>query len=199
MDDDLLPPQDFLDLQVLLVPIPIFAVYVLGEYNLSHRDQGLIDLFMQNGNYDLQDLQYVLDAQHAHMGNVLPMYSELAHNGQIELTTTPYYHPIMPLLMMDGWTMEDGIRVNKDAWPEDVQKHLTTGMDLFEEELGFRPTGMWPSEEAVSPEMVEPVSDVGIQWMVTDEEILKQSTDTSGELIDVEDITNLATPDCNRF
>ena len=194
MDDDLLPPQDFLDLQVLWYLYQFSPDYVLGEYNLSHRDQGLIDLFMQNGNYDLQDLQYVLDAQHNHMGNVLPMYSELARNGQIELTTTPYYHPIMPLLMMDGWTMEDGIRVNKDAWPEDVQKHLTTGMDLFEEELGFRPTGMWPSEEAVSPEMVEPVSDVGIQWMVTDEEILKQSTDTSGELIDVEDITNLATP-----
>ena len=115
---------------------------------------------------------YVVDRQHAHMANVLPMYSELAAEGQIELTTTPYYHPIMPLLMMDGWTMEDGIRVSKESWPEDVQNHLITGMDLFESKLGFRPTGMWPSEEAVSPDMVEPVSDVGIQWMVTDEEIL---------------------------
>jgi len=194
MDDDLLPPQDFLDLQVLWYLFQFSPDYVLGEYNSSHRDQGLIDLFMQNGNYDLQDLQYVLDAQHAHMGNVLPMYSELANNDQIELTTTPYYHPIMPLLMMDGWTMEDGIRVNKEAWPEDVQNHLTTGMDLFEQELGFRPTGMWPSEEAVSPAMVEPVSDVGIQWMVTDEEILKQSTDSSGNFVDVEDARNLATP-----
>ena len=52
-------------------------------------------------------------------------------------------------------------------------------MDLFEQELGFRPVGMWPSEQAVSPAMVEPVTDVGIQWMVSDEEILKQSTDTN--------------------
>ena len=74
---------------------------------------------------------YVVDRQHAHMANVLPMYSELAASGQVELTTTPYYHPIMPLLMMDGWTMEDGIRVNKESWPEDVQNHLITGMDLF--------------------------------------------------------------------
>ena len=100
----------------------------------------------------------------------------------------------MPLLMMDGWTMEDGIRVNKDAWPTDVQQHLVTGMDFFEQELGFRPTGMWPSEQAVSPNMVQPVSDVGIEWMVTDEELLKQSTDSNGNFIDVEDITNLATP-----
>ncbi len=194
MNDDLLPPQDFLDLQVLWYLYQFSPDYVLGTYNSSHRDQGLIDLFMQNGNYDLADLNYVLDAQHAHMGNVLPMYSELAAQGQVELTTTPYYHPIMPLLMMDGWTMEDGIRVNKEAWPEDVQNHLITGMDLFEQELGFRPTGMWPSEEAVSPAMVQPVTDVGIEWMVTDEEILKQSTDQNGASIDVEDATNLATP-----
>ena len=95
---------------------------------------------------------------------------------------------------MEGWTMEDGIRVNKEAWPEDVQNHLITGMDLFEDELGFRPTGMWPSEEAVSPAMVQPVTDVGIEWMVTDEEILKQSTNQNGDYIDVEDVTNLATP-----
>ena len=49
--------------------------------------------------------------------------------------------------MMDGWTFEDGIRVNKDAWPVDVTTHLTNGMNLFEEELGFRPNGMWPSEQ----------------------------------------------------
>lgn len=194
MDDDLLPADDFLDLQVLWYLYQFSPDYVLGDYNQSHRDQGLIDLFMQNGGYDLDDLTYVLDAQHAHMGNILPMYSELASSGQVELTTTPYYHPIMPLLMMDGWTMEDGIRVNKDAWPEDVQNHLVTGMNLFEEELGYRPVGMWPSEQAVSPAMVQPVTDVGVEWMVTDEELLKQSTDQNGTLINVEKASNLATP-----
>jgi hypothetical protein len=67
-------------------------------------------------------------------------------------------------------------------------------MNLFEEELGFRPVGMWPSEQAVSPPMVEPVSDVGVEWMVTDEELLKQSTDVNGNLINVEKASNLATP-----
>ena len=44
-----------------------------------------------------------------------------------------------------------------------MQNHLRTGMDLFEDEMGFRPVGMWPSEEAVSPAMVQPVTDVGIR------------------------------------
>ena len=47
MDDDLLPPQDFLDLQVLWYLYQFSPDYVLGSYNASHRDQGLIDLFMQ--------------------------------------------------------------------------------------------------------------------------------------------------------
>jgi hypothetical protein len=100
----------------------------------------------------------------------------------------------MPLLMMDGWTFEDGIRVNKDSWPEDVTNHLQNGMDLFEEELGFRPVGMWPSEQSVSPSMVQPVADVGIEWMVTDELNLEESTDMNGQTIDVSVASNLATP-----
>ncbi|MCH2637134.1 MAG: hypothetical protein MKZ56_02040 [Candidatus Thalassarchaeum sp.] len=194
MDDTLLSAQDFLDLQVLWYLYQFSPAYVQGDYNSSHRDQGLIDLFMQNGQYALADLTYVLDAQEAHMSNILPMYSELAASGQVELTTTPYYHPIMPLLMMDGWTFEDGIRVNKDSWPEDVTNHLQTGMDFFEQELGFRPTGMWPSEQSVSPDMVQPVADVGIEWMVTDELNLEESTDMSGSTIDVSVASNLATP-----
>ena len=194
MDDTLLNPQDFLDLQVLWYLYQFSPSYVQGQYNSSHRDQGLIDLFMQNGQYTLSDLTYVLDAQEIHMSNILPMYSELAANDQVELTTTPYYHPIMPLLMMDGWTFEDGIRVNKESWPEDVTEHLETGMDLFEQELGFRPSGMWPSEQSVSPAMVQPVADVGIEWMVTDELNLEESTDTSGQNIDVSVASNLATP-----
>ena len=205
MDDDLLPAQDLLDLQVLWYLFQFSPDYVQGEYapffenpstynGPSQTDQGLMDLFVKGRNYTPADLTYVIDQQHSHMANVLPMYSQLAAAGQVELTTTPYYHPIMPLLMMDGWTFEDGIRVNKDAWPDDVRTHLTNGMDLFEAELGFRPTGMWPSEQAVSPPMVQPVTDVGIQWMVSDEEILAKSTTLGGGSIDVDDATQLATP-----
>lgn len=194
MDDDLLPPQEFLDLQVLWYLYQFSPDYVLGSYDANHRDDGLVALFQQNGNYTHSDLMYVIDAQHAAMADILPMYSDLANQSQVELTTTPYYHPIMPLLMMPGWEMEDGIRVSKDAWPEDVQTHLTNGMDLFEQEMGFRPVGMWPSEEAISPAMVQPVSDVGVEWMVSDEELLKKSTDINGNYVDVSDAANLAMP-----
>jgi alpha-amylase/alpha-mannosidase (GH57 family) len=204
MGDELLSAQDFLDLQVLWYLFQFSPDYVLGEYQSiedsaadgrpAHYDVRLKALYEQNGGYTPADLTYVLDVQEAHLANVLPMYSALAERGQVELTTTPYYHPIMPLLMMDGWTFEDGIRVDKDSWPEDVASQLTNGMDLFEQELGFRPTGMWPSEQAVSPPMVQPVFDVGIQWMVTDEVNLAESTLPAGGTVDTSVASNLAIP-----
>jgi alpha-amylase/alpha-mannosidase (GH57 family) len=204
MDDTLLSPQDLLDLQVLWYLYQFSPDYVRGEYSAiedptsdgrpAHYNASLETLYTQNGNYTPADLKLVLDVQLAQMANVLPMYSALAQKGQVELTTTPYYHPIMPLLMMDGWTFEDGIRVNKQSWPEDVQAQLTNGMDLFEDELGFRPTGMWPSEQSVSPAMVQPVVDVGIDWMVTDEVNLAESTLADGSFIDTSVASNLAIP-----
>ncbi len=204
MDDTLLEPQEFLDLQVLWYLYQFSPDYVLGEYQLiedsvaegrpSHYNQTLKSLYEQNGGYTPADLAFVLATQQEHLANVLPMYSALAESGQVELTTTPYYHPIMPLLMMDGWTFEDGIRVNKDSWPDDVASQLNNGMDLFEDELGFLPTGMWPSEQSVSPAMVQPVSDVGIQWMVTDEVNLEESTVEGGATIDTSIASNLAIP-----
>ena len=139
-------------------------------------------------------MEYVLDSQHERLADVLPMYSALEERGQIELTTTPYYHPIMPLLMMDGWTFEDGIYVAKDSWPEDVEMHLNKGVSLFQQHTGVVPSGMWPSEQAVSPAMVQPVSNVGIEWMVSDEMILEQSIDVNGLNPNVEDPRVLFTP-----
>ena len=141
MNDQLLPPQEFLDLQVLWFLFQFSPSYITGEYDLEHYDQRLVDLFNQNGNYTRDDLEYVLDSQHERLADVLPMYSVLEERGQIELTTTPYYHPIMPLLMMDGWTFEDGIYVAKDSWPEDVEMHLNKGVSLFEQHTGVVPSG----------------------------------------------------------
>ncbi len=204
MDDTLLSPQDLLDLQVLWYLYQFSPDYVLGEYAAledsvaagrpAHADATLQSLFEKNGGYTPADLAYVIQAQLDGMANVLPMYSALAERGQIELTTTPYYHPIMPLLMQDGWRMEDGILVDKESWPDDVETQLSRGMDLFENELGFRPTGLWPSEQSVSPGMVQPVSEVGVQWMVTDEVILGDSTRVGGGDIDIENAADLATP-----
>ena len=79
----------------------------------------------------MNDLQTVLSYQSEQMLNVMPLYSNLANTSQVELTTTPKYHPIMPLLAMPGWTMDDGIPVEKDAWISDVEDQVSDGLDVF--------------------------------------------------------------------
>ena len=61
---------------------------------------------------------------------MLCLYSNLANNSQVELTTTPRYHPIMPLLAMRV-DLRYGIPVEKDAWIEDVEVQITEGLDLL--------------------------------------------------------------------
>ena len=204
MDDELLPPQDLLDLQVLWHLFQLSPYYVQGNYSElgdpesdsrpSHRNDSIVALFEQGSGFTFDDLQDVLDYQHQQMANVLPMYSDLAASGQVELTTTPYYHPILPLLMKPGWTEEDGITVRKDAWPDDTAEHLQRGMDMFTSHMGFRPTGMWPSEQSTSPAMIQPLVDAGVDWFVTDEENLARSTMSDGSHPNPEDATVLASP-----
>ncbi|HID20846.1 MAG TPA: alpha-amylase/alpha-mannosidase, partial [Planctomycetaceae bacterium] len=105
---------------------------------------------------------------------------ELAEGGQVELTTTPFYHPILPLLWdkrsarqaMPGCSLPKHL----DPYPEDMRWHLQQAVELHSAVFGALPQGMWPSEGSVSQEIIAPVAEVGIQWIATDEEILAQST-----------------------
>ena len=108
------------------------------------------DLFKKNAPYTVQDLHTVITYQREQMLNVMPLYSNLANSSQVELTTTPRYHPILPLLAMPGWTLDDGVPVEKTSWIEDVEMQIEEGLSVFEQSTGIRPSGMWPSEQAVS-------------------------------------------------
>lgn len=175
--------QDMIDLATVFHLFQISALHVTGQYSdleweggAPHENATIIALFEDGGPYTVDDWRTVLEYQRSQMLNVMPMYAALAERGQVELTTTPRYHPIMPLLAMDGWTMEDGLEVDKDAWLDDVDLQVRDGLDLFENATGLRPTGMWPSEQAVSQAVVAPMVDNGIRWAVSDELVLGAST-----------------------
>ena len=81
---------------------------------------------------------------------------------------------------MPGWTYEDGIPVDKTSWMGDVDDQVSEGLDLFQQSTGIRPTGMWPSEQAVSQMVVPPMISNGIQWAVSDKQVLSQSVKVGG-------------------
>jgi alpha-amylase/alpha-mannosidase (GH57 family) len=101
--------------------------------------------------------------------------------GQVELTTTPFFHPILPLL----WNKKSAHQAmhgcplprHLDPYPEDVDLHLERAVAYHKELFGREPVGLWPSEGSVSQEILPSIAKVGIEWIATDEEILAESTD----------------------
>ena len=177
-------PQHLLDTTVLFHLFQNSGPLVMGEYDYlltqTAASAEMQSIFEKQAPYTVSDLQTVLSYQSEQMLNVMPLYSNLANTSQVELTTTPKYHPIMPLLAMPGWTMDDGIPVEKDAWISDVENQILEGLDLFEDSTGIRPSGMWPSEQAVSQSVIAPMTGNGIQWAVSDKQVLSQSVKLGG-------------------
>ena len=133
-----------------------------------HEDYGLAQLRGQE-SYDRTDVIKIIEAQQEICADLLNQYREARDEGS-EIITSPYYHPILPLLMSDGW---EG--VEKDVWREDTLSQLESGRKVYREFFGEDPDGLWPPEQAVSQDMVGPVVETGFRWFVSDEGVLGDS------------------------
>ena len=110
---------------------------------------------------------------------VVPEYRAAAARGQVELSTSPFYHPILPLLCDTDVYLRthphSRMPHERFQHPEDAVEQLSRAVALHERLFGHRPVGLWPSEGSVSDAMVPLVAGAGISWMATDEEILGRS------------------------
>jgi alpha-amylase/alpha-mannosidase (GH57 family) len=160
--------QDFLDLQVwsnLTWFDPIFR-----------KDRELAPLFKKKENFTEEDKKEMLSKQKKIISAVLPKYKELKDKGRIEITISPCYHPILPLLCDTDIAKISQSNIilphRKFAHPEDAAAQVNCGTEIFEKVFGGKPRGMWPSEGGVSEEIIPLMAQAGIQWSATDEEIL---------------------------
>jgi len=166
--------QDYLDLQVL------FNLSWFG-FAAREEDPELRKLIRKGRFYTVEDRDYVLSRQHEIITALVPLYRELWESGTVELSASPFYHPILPLLCDTSVAREGmpGCLLPKRPFshPEDARRQVEAALEYFEEKLGRRPEGMWPSEGSVSPETLEIIRDAGLSWTATDEEILAKSVD----------------------
>jgi alpha-amylase/alpha-mannosidase (GH57 family) len=166
--------QDFTDLQVLS------QIAWFDEFFLEEKD--VAALVAKGRNYSLDDQKFVIAREREFLGKVLPAYSDAAKRGSIEISATPFYHPILPLVCDTniGAVSSPGLPLpqNRFRHPEDAREQLTRALDLHEKVFGLRPKGVWPSEGSVSEEVLAIAHSLGIQWMATDEGVLGRSTGT---------------------
>lgn len=137
------------------------------------------DLVKKGENFTEEEKNLVLEIHIEIMKMVLPKYKELLKNKQIEISTTPFYHPILPLLVDNSIAKISSPYKNSPKnvfkYKEDAISQIKNGIEYFESIFEEKPKGMWPSEGSVSDDVLNIFADLGIKWVATDEDVLFNS------------------------
>lgn len=148
---------------------------------MHRKEDGKLErLYRKGGGFTEREKQYVLDRQIEIMGTVLPEYRRLAGEDGGELSCSPMYHPILPLLI-DSRAAQDALPGAPlpsvpFSYAGDAEIQLRKGRALFEELFGHPPVGVWPPEGSISPEALNLAVKSGYRWGATDEILLSKAT-----------------------
>lgn len=163
--------QDYLDLQVW------FNLCWIDPQ--TRQDDPELSALQEKGrDFSEDDKNTVIKKQWEIIRRIIPVHRELAERGQIELITTPFYHPIIPLLIdsRSALRASPGLHLPKTfSYPEDAAEQTVRAINQFRHYFRSLPEGVWPPEQAVSPETLDLFSSHGFSWTVTDEDILARS------------------------
>lgn len=152
----------------------------MGE-TVKLTDSRVKRLIEKGSRYTLHDRIELVEVIAEQLTNVICRYKELAIKGQIELSVTPYAHPIMPLLLDLNTTheaMPDAPLPELSAYPggeERVLWHLEKGAQTFKRFFGFEPKGCWPSEGSISDQALKILGDFGFDWTASGGSVLHNS------------------------
>lgn len=161
----------FRDLQVLS------QLAWFDEEFIDH-DEETGGLARKGRDYTPEDQALMGRKQREILGRVLPVYREFAESGQIEISTTPFYHPILPLICdtdIAGVSHPFVPLPTRFRYPEDARVQLERSRQYILDKLGVAPKGLWPSEGSVSDEALEIAAQAGFKWAATDNGVLART------------------------
>jgi alpha-amylase/alpha-mannosidase (GH57 family) len=157
----------------------------LGE-TVRRDDARVKHLLEKESGYTLHDRRELLTVIGELLSNVIPRYRQLAARGQVELSVTPYAHPIVPLLLDFSCAREAMPQAPLPLLPqypggeEQARWHIREGIETFRRHFGFAPVGCWPSEGAVSTPSLKLLAQAGFRWAASGEGVLHHSLAQSG-------------------
>jgi alpha-amylase/alpha-mannosidase (GH57 family) len=163
--------QDYRDLQVL-------SRLAWFDLEWQARDAATRALIDKGRGYTEEDKQRLRERERALLQAIVPAYREAAERGQVELSTTPYYHPILPLLCDTAAHNEAhpaAALPRRYRHPEDAADQIRRAVERHQALFGARPLGLWPSEGSVSDEAVAAIAAAGFAWTASDEGVLERS------------------------
>lgn len=161
--------RDWRDLQVL-------SQLAWMEETWLEKDPIVTGLANRGKDFTEKDKAALKAKQLELLGMVLPAYRQAAQSGQAELSTTPFYHPILPLVCDSdiARVANPGTLLPRRAYrrPEDAREQLRRARTYHERVFGVKPAGLWPSEGSVSDQALTIAAEEGFQWFGTDEGVL---------------------------
>src|SRR5262249_10054734 len=142
-----------------------------------HESDGRIRKLLEKGRlFSEEDKSELRTVELEILRKVVPEYRDAAARGQVELSTSPFYHPILPLLCDTDIYLrthpESPMPRRRFVHPEDAAEQLARARSCYERLFGLQPVGLWPSEGSVSDAIIPIAASAGFRWMATDEMIL---------------------------
>src|SRR5437667_371903 len=147
---------------------------------VMEADAQIAELVRKGRDFSEDDKEPVFKVNFDLIRKVLPKYRELQDRGQAELVTSPYYHPILPLIADLGIARvgrpDLAMPRQRFAHREDAAEQVRLGVEAHARRFGTRPRGIWPPEAAVSDDVARIAAEQGLEWMLSDEGILARSS-----------------------
>ncbi len=145
------------------------------------RDNLVVRRLMDKGQgFSMEDRKALMEVIGDLMANIIPRYKALQEAGKVELSMSPYAHPILPLLIdvnSAREAMPDAV-IPERQYPDGLARsfwHIRQGKAVFRKYFGKEPSGCWPSEGGVSEAALEQLGEAGFQWVATGQQVLDNS------------------------
>lgn len=157
----------------------LMALFNLAWFDSSYKktNRDLKKLIKKGKNYTLEDRIKIIELQRDIIKQIIPSLKKYLKNGKIEITTSPYFHPILPILLdikdikkSQNCNLPNNLKMQLDA-----KMQTKMALDKIEELFGTRPKGIWPSEQCINSKVMNLFNELGVEWTIADEGILSDS------------------------
>jgi alpha-amylase/alpha-mannosidase (GH57 family) len=154
------------------------GLFLLWQISPELHEEYDLEAYREHRGFTREEIVTLVKAQTAILQEVVSVYRDLIPLGN-ELITSPFYHPILPLLVSYGWE-------------EDALAQLAAGQHQHADLFGSPAVGVWAPEQAVSERSVSLLGEAGFVWTSSDQGLLAQAL---GRTPSMEELTTAYTWD----
>jgi alpha-amylase/alpha-mannosidase (GH57 family) len=156
----------------------LYLISWCGVYTRENLD--IINRLISKGrHFSYEEKIELIEALAEFTSDIVPLYKELQAEGKIEVSATPFYHPILPILLEPKSAKEALPQITMASigtdFSEDAKYHVRSAVEYYEEEFGQKPRGMWPAEGSISEKAAALFAENGVRWIASDEDVLAGS------------------------